>query len=68
MSAKSREFYTKVAGVRGDAHLHEPILADGDNHVALNIGREIARAAGLTEAEILLLYAENDSSGPPAGN
>lgn len=50
-------FYKDQGGKKQDAALHEPILA-GDHPVAKNVGKDQARKAGLTEQEIMLLYAD----------
>jgi hypothetical protein len=53
---KSREFcVVHPDGRISDAELHEPILA-GDHLVVDEIGREVARRAGLSEDEIKKLY------------
>jgi hypothetical protein len=53
---KSREFCIVYPDGRvSDAELHEPILA-GDHPIAGVIGKEVARRAGLSEAEIKKLY------------
>jgi hypothetical protein len=51
-------FYLDKDGKKQDATLHEEILARGDEATAREIGKEVARRAGLTEAEIATLYAE----------
>ena len=55
--AKSKELFSLIDGKPGDAHLHEAILAGGDHEAATEIGRDVARRAGLTEEQIKLLYA-----------
>jgi len=58
MSAKGGEFfYRDKDGEPQDENLHEEILA-GDHPIAKNIGKEQARKAGLTEAEIMKLFAD----------
>ncbi|MGO9326903.1 MAG: hypothetical protein ACLQJ0_02155 [Steroidobacteraceae bacterium] len=60
---KSKEFfYTDKDGKPQDKELHNPILSgidrDADARVR-NIGKEQARKAGLTEAEITKLYGSD---------
>jgi hypothetical protein len=43
-------------GRTSDAELHEPILQHGDDIQAREIGKNVARRAGLSEAEIDKLY------------
>ena len=50
-------FYIDADGKKQDAALHEPILA-GDHPAATEIGKEVARRAGISEDMILKLYAE----------
>jgi len=60
MSEKDKEFFYKdTDGKKQDADLHEPILA-GDHPVAKNIGKDVARRIGLTEAEVTKLYDADD--------
>ncbi len=56
--ASNEFFYRDKDGKKQDAVLHEEILA-GDHPVAKNIGKEQARKAGLTEAEITKLYGND---------
>ena len=57
---KSKEFFVLKDGVACDADLHEPILAGGDKKAALALGIAQAKKAGLTVAEIAVLYATQD--------
>ena len=41
-------------GKRQDAHIHDPILSEGDAPLATDVARE----AGLSEEEIELLYGK----------
>lgn len=50
-------FYRDKDGKKQDGSLHEPILAAGDHAEAQQFGIEAARRAGLTEEEIVKLYA-----------
>ena len=50
-------FYKDADGKKQDAALHEPILA-GDHPAATEVGKEVARRAGISEDMILKLYAE----------
>ena len=63
MSAKSKEFFYKdTDGRPQDKELHEPILSSIDRDAegrVRKIGKEQARKAGLTEAEIKRLYADD---------
>jgi len=53
---KSREFcVVHPDGRISDAELHEPILA-GDHPATDEIGKEVARRGGLSEAEIKKLH------------
>jgi hypothetical protein len=62
MSEKNKEFFYKDKdGKPQDKDLHEPILSGIDRDAEArvrNIGKEQARKAGLTEAEIQKLYAD----------
>jgi hypothetical protein len=63
MSEKNKEFFYKDKdGKLQDKDLHEPILSgidrDADARVG-NIGKEAARRAGLAEAEIKELFADD---------
>ena len=54
---KSREFcVVHPDGRISDAELHEPILAAGDHSIAGEIGKNVARRAGLSEDAIKKLY------------
>src|ERR1019366_9425689 len=53
---KGELFFVDENGKKQDAALHEEILA-GDHSAATEIGKEVARRAGLTEAEIEMLYS-----------
>jgi hypothetical protein len=53
---KSKELFIIQDGKPTDAPLHESILAAGDEAAALEVGIAQARKAGLTEAQIALLY------------
>ena len=57
MAKSSREFVTKIDGKWTDAPMHEELLA-GDHPKAVAISIELARKAGLTDAEIELLYGK----------
>jgi len=63
MPTGSKEFfYHDQRGELQDEDLHEPILSgiDGDADARVrNIGKEAARRAGLTEAEINELYVDD---------
>jgi hypothetical protein len=63
MSEKNKEFFYKDKdGKPQDKDLHEPILSGIDRTAEArvrNIGKEAARRAGLTEAEIKRLYDDN---------
>jgi ribosomal protein L18 len=50
-------FYIDADGKKQDAALHESILA-GDHPAATEVGKEVARRAGISEDMILKLYAE----------
>jgi hypothetical protein len=52
----SREMFEMVDGKKADAHLHEPILEDGDHAAATDVSIVIARHTGLTPSEIASLY------------
>jgi len=63
MSEKNKEFfYNDKDGKPQDKDLHEPILSGIDRAAEArvrNIGKEAARRAGLTEAEIKKLYDDD---------
>lgn len=63
MPEKGNElFYRDKDGKKQDAALHEEILAGIDRDAEArvrNIGKKQARKAGLTEAEIRKLYADD---------
>jgi hypothetical protein len=69
MPEKNKEFlYKDEDGKLQDKDLHQPILLgiDRDADVRVrNIGKEAARRAGLTEAEIKELYADDGNKTPP---
>jgi hypothetical protein len=54
---KDELFFVDENGKKQDAALHDGILA-GDHSAATEIGKDVARRAGLTEAEIAMLYSE----------
>jgi hypothetical protein len=51
-------FYIDADGKKQDAALHDAILDAGDHHAATEVGKEVARRAGISEDMILKLYAE----------
>jgi hypothetical protein len=51
-------FYRDDSGKKQDEDLHGPILEQGDHEAAKEVGKEAARPAGLTEAEIAKLYGD----------
>ena len=56
---KSNEFfYLDKDGKKQDAALHDEILSQGDHAAATEIGKEAARRAGLSEAEIAKRYSD----------
>ena len=55
MKQRSKEFYYIDRHRFGDARLHEPILADGDEAAARRVSDAVARRLGLTENEIAAL-------------
>jgi hypothetical protein len=56
-AGKSREFcVVHPDGHVSDAELHEPILLQGGDSQVREIGKEVARRTGLSEAEIKKLY------------
>ena len=57
---KTQEFFVMQDGKPTDALLHEQILAAGDEAAALAVGIAQARKAGLTDADIELLYSIQD--------
>lgn len=59
----SKEFFILEDGVVKDAPLHEQILAGGDKKAALAVGIAQAKKAGLTDAEIAVLYAPEEDPG-----
>jgi hypothetical protein len=52
-------FYIDADGKKQDAALHNAILDAGDHHAATEVGKEVARRAGISEDMILKLYAES---------
>jgi hypothetical protein len=59
---QSNKHYEDKDGKQQDKDLHEPILSGIDRAAEVrvrNIGKEASRRAGLTEAEIKKLYADD---------
>lgn len=52
-------FFKDKDGKKQDASLHDQIMDGGDHATVTNIGKEQARLAGVSEADILLLYADH---------
>jgi hypothetical protein len=66
MARHEKEFYYLGRGKpRQDDMLHAPILAGGDHARAKRVSDEVAREAGLTEAQIAALA--NPASADQAG-
>ena len=57
-------FYKDADGKKQDAALHEPILA-GDHPAATEVGKDVARRAGVSEDMILKLYSPLSGSSEP---
>jgi hypothetical protein len=67
VSQKSNELFYRSSGKQQDKELHEEILA-GDHREATEIGKQVARRIGLSEAEIGKLYSEERQGGPRTSN